>query len=309
MGMLGIPKEALAALDSGGITIEDAQELARIKDPKRALNAWKMRGQTYRGLRGAVEDELSAIQRDELVTGKIAELEKIKARAIPMRREGHAWLLPKGAVKIEKNPTDWSDSLAIDPIAHASEPCHAIGVRTVNIVGDGQVAETVLLCTDRKRHPKAKTGLERRQGRSSTSQDSQAREHREIQKARGGRLEVAAAVAVAGVSTDVHKELVFEALIGSAHQEVLKLACRMLGLEPADKSNREFGKYLLDFAAKSPQNQRRAETAIAFGTHEEGLGVWYDWSCSNGYFDLLENAGYEISDIERKKLKRPKAAA
>ena len=92
---------------------------------------------------------------------------------------------------------------------------------------------------------------------------------------------------------------------------MLKIACRMLGLEIGTSSSyRDFGDELRRYAKDGPSpHRRRVELAIAFATYEEHLGVWYDWTSYGAYFDLLELNGYETSDVERKKLKRkPKAA-
>lgn len=300
LSLLALPKDAMAALDSGGITIEEAQELARIKDTKTAARVYKMRGQVYGGLKRAVQDELEAIKKRDLVQAEIDAREKIGQRAIAMKEERHGWTLPAGIVRIAKNPDSWSDALQVDPISHATEPCHAVAIGATY---DGKI-RTELVCTDRKRHPKAKTGRERGSSRSSTSQSREAIEHRELQKLRDGRRQIAATVAAQKLSTELHGELLLRTLIRSAHTEVLKVACRMVGCEPENGNYRDYGKALVSYAG-SARARARVELAIAFATSEEQLSVWYDWSDENPYFDLLELHGYEISAVERKKLKRP----
>jgi len=307
LALLEIPKPAAAALDSGGITLEDALELAKLSDdPKRAERAWKQRGQTYGGIARAVKDELAAKERDKRLAALEEKLAARGARTIRFKANQYGSLeLPSNAVEIRKG--GGYDVLNIDPSTHASEPCHAIALKTDRWSSD---VEEVPVCTDRKRHPKAKTGDESYRGRQRET--SQQREHRELGKLRGPRRAFAATVARSRLPKNEHAKLILDTLIASAHAEVLKGACLMLLPErPTGNGYRDFGAALREYAS-SPATQIDVEAAIAFATHEEFLGAWNDWDQHAPYLELLEQHGYELAPLEAKRIGRKstgKAAA
>jgi ParB/RepB/Spo0J family partition protein len=317
LALLELPKEAVQAVDSGGIKLEEALELTKLRDdPKRQLQAWKQRGQVYGGLPAAVEEELEAKKRDELIAAEEAKLEAKGVRLVRFTRPRNRWdspELPKGAIEIRKGG-GW-DELNLEPAAHASEPCHAIAVR-IGRRNDGK-PELVPVCTDRKRHPKAKTRSEggrapssptRSEGGRAPSSPSQAqKEANELRKACAARRAFAAIVVQKRIAKTEHTELVLETLINSAHSEVLKVACKLLELDTAGGGFRDFGTSLRAHAGKSALNRERVELAIGFATHEEFMtGPWNGWADHAGYVKLLERHGYQPTAIERKKL--PKTA-
>jgi ParB/RepB/Spo0J family partition protein len=307
--LLEIPKEAASALDSGGITVEDALELAKLRDePKRQQHAWKQRGQIYGGIPRAVEQELENKLRDELIAAEEEKLKKKGLRIVKFTTPANRWeapRLPRGLVEIRKG--GGYDVLNIDPATHAKEPCHAVAVR-VGRANRGQ-AELICICMDRKRHPNAKTGDERFRG-SNDRESQQQKDARELSKARAPRREFAGTVARSRLAKDEHAALVLDTLISSAHSEVLKVACQMLLPDrPAGNGYRDFGDALRAYAKGSAAKQLHVELAIAFGTHEEFLsGPWNGWDQHKPYIELLERHGYELQPIEAKKIGRKAAA-
>jgi len=304
--LLEIPAPAAAALDSGGITVEDALELAKLRDdPKRALHAWKRRGQNFRGVQGAVEEELEAKQRDDLIAAEEEKLKKKGLRVVKFTTPANRWeppRLPRGLIEIRKG--GGYDALKIDPATHEKEPCHAVAVR-VGRANAGK-AELICVCTDRRRHQKAKTGDESFRG-SSSRESQQQKDARELSKARAPRREFAGTVARSRLAKDAHAALVLDTLISSAHSEVLKVACQML-LRPNGNGYRDFGDALRAYAKGSPAKQLHVEAAIAFGTHEEFMsGPWNGWDGRKPYLELLEQHGYTLQPIEAKKIGRKAA--
>lgn len=306
--LLDIPKEAAAALDSGGITLEDALELAKLRgEPKRQLHAFKQRGQIYGGIPRAVEAELATKKRDELIAAEESKLKAKKIRIVKFTTPANTYespRLPRGLIEIRKG--GGYDVLNLDPATHAKEPCHAVAVR-VGRANNGK-AELVCVCTDRRRHPKAKTSDERSRGTSNRENEAQ-KDGREILKVRDGRRAFAATVASSRLAKDEHAALVLDTLISSAHSEVLKVACRML-LPDRKTGNgyRDFGDALRAYAKGSAAKQLNVEAAIAFATHEEFLtGPWNGWDGHKSYLELLERHGYELQPIEAKKIGRKTA--
>jgi ParB/RepB/Spo0J family partition protein len=305
--LLDIPKEAAAALDSGGITLEDALELAKLRgEPKRQLHAFKQRGQVYGGIQRAVEAELEAKKRDELIATEEAKLIKKGIRVVKYTTPANHYespRLPRGLIEIRKG--GGYDVLNLDPELHAKEPCHAVAVR-VGRANHGK-AELIQVCTDRRRHPKAKTGDERTRNRSGRA-SRESTEGRDVEKARAERRPFAGTVARSRLPKDEHAGLVLDTLLRSAHSEVLKVACRMLELPmEGGKNFREFGAALRTYAEGSATKQLHVEAAIAFATHEEFLGLYYNWDSHEPYFELLERHGYKLQPIEAKKIGRKAA--
>jgi ParB/RepB/Spo0J family partition protein len=305
LSLLDIPAAAQADLDSGGITVDDALALAKLHGHKqRQEHAWKNR-RIYGSLARAVKAELTAVHRGAAATKTKDKLEKQGVRAIVGKIDqlGQAQL-PDGAVEIRKG--GGYSILNIDPAKHASEPCHAVVIRTHRWDSD---VELVTVCTDRGRHPKATTEYERStSGRQRESQ--QQKDARALQKIAPVRRAFAGSLA-RGKSLDAagRAQLVLDTLISSAHSEVLKVACRMLDLNKDGEGNgyRDFGAKLRAYATTRAK-QDQVELAIAFATHEEFLtGPWNGWDDHRDYLKLLQQHGYEISPVEKKTLGRKDA--
>jgi hypothetical protein len=94
-------------------------------------------------------------------------------------------------------------------------------------------------------------------------------------------------------------EMIMRALVESTKWDTAKLAAEILGLADADDSDT-----LHTYAAKSPDNLRRAAIAAAFASFEEDLRNYHlSWGPNaQPYLELLEDHGHELSDIEQKKI-------
>jgi len=298
LSLLRLPKDVLGKVDSGGISIADALELVALVDHPAAMKSALARIKNWSwSATSAVRHELSQIAMDEK---REAEIERVKAsgvRYLPM--PGQYDELPKDTMRVD--PTRGWDSLPIKVGAHSKLDCHAA---TVDRHGT-----RVYLCTDPKSHPAElkKVSSYYLSGGSST-QSSQQREHRQIQKLRGPRRELAAEIATSRLPKADHAKLLLDTLIASAHSEVLKVACQMLLPDrPAGNGYRDFGDALREYAT-TPAKQLHVEAAIAFATSEEHLGVYYDWHQHAPYLELLERHGYTLDPLEAKKIGRKATA-
>lgn len=131
--LLDLPAEAQALLDSGGITIEDALELAKLKDhPK--IQAEVLRTSGDGDLAWAVDRALGGIETERK---KAEEIAALKDRGIKVLGEKAA---TSGFKRVDIN----YGGLEVDSKKHEKEPCHAVQWAEYG----GRFA----WCTDPKRH-------------------------------------------------------------------------------------------------------------------------------------------------------------
>ncbi|MGE3836109.1 MAG: ParB/RepB/Spo0J family partition protein [Acidimicrobiia bacterium] len=179
--------------------------------------------------------------------------------------------------------------------AHASEPCHAVVVRTRSW-GDG--VDTWEVCTDPRRHAPSKIGVkggsdlatDRTPVRSSSGDDSHAK-----RKGRVARLAHATetfAKPRGGFSQSDLTRIALHGLIREAGQEALKFAATMLG--HADPREVTVAK-LLD-GVDSHAALVRVAGAVALGLAENHMY----WSSSStqcrDYLSLLTGTGWTPDD-------------
>lgn len=183
--------------------------------------------------------------------------------------------------------------------AHASEPCHAVVVRTRNW-GDG--VDTWEVCTDPRRHAPSKVGTKngsdlatdrtpiRNNNSSSGGNDSHAR-----RKARVARLAHAAetfAKPRGGFSQSDLTRIALHGLICEAGQEALKFAATMLGHDKPGEVNEA---KLLD-GVDSHAGLVRVAGAVALGLAEVRM-YWSSGSVPcRDYLDVLTRSGWTPDD-------------
>jgi len=292
LALLELPDLVRAQVDSGGITLEEAQEFGKLSSSPRHVKLALQRMKEGWHVSGAVRHALVQLEHDQAVEKATARLKREGVRILSLVKHKlyGTYGPPTGAVAIKKGG-GW-DALNLDPAKHAKEPCHAAAVHPRD-------EEIVYLCTDRKRHPKLKTENERGGARSSRPSDNT--EHRELEKARKERRSFLTRLVKRKLPKRDVEQLVFDALIRGAHQEVLKIASKALEL---DVDGTAYGAALRAAAANSDADQQRVELAIAAATHEEFLSPYYGWDDRHDYFAFLEQRGYQISPAERKKIGR-----
>lgn len=175
--------------------------------------------------------------------------------------------------------------------AHASEPCHAVVVRT-RTWGDG--ADTWEVCTDPRRHDPSKVGTmtgsdlatDRTPVRHGGGDDSHAR-----RKARVARLAHAAetfAKPRGGFSQSDLTRIALHGLICEAGQEALKFAATMLGHDKPSEVNEV---KLLDGVDNHPGLVRVAG-AVALGLAEVRMYWSSGSSPCRDYLDVLTRSGW-----------------
>jgi len=119
IALLDLPAEALAKLDSGEWTISDADEVAKHVNNDEIAN------------------RLAQLKRKSLIADRTEELTANGGRVC----QGDSFHMWSAETALEQ--------LGIDPADHASEPCHAIGLRVPH--GTTELTE-IPCCTDKQRH-------------------------------------------------------------------------------------------------------------------------------------------------------------
>src|SRR5207237_10675679 len=124
LALLSLPEAARTALDSGRITLEDAQALTRLNNhPERAERAFARR-QSYGGIRAAVEAELEEHQAEKTRAAAEEALRAAGARVVPWPTDG--FHRRKEAVLIQEGRWYFpGHTIDVDVDAHEAEPCHA----------------------------------------------------------------------------------------------------------------------------------------------------------------------------------------
>lgn len=145
--------------DSGGITIGDAVELARLSgEPKRveAALAAVMSGD-FRAksnpIRAAVEEELTRQALDRAIEARSKEVRKHKTPVVELPHlDATSLVRPLRGTGVREDPGSdsrgyWAVSLPLDE--HAKEKCHGA---TYEEKVDGRVVDAYYVCTDVARH-------------------------------------------------------------------------------------------------------------------------------------------------------------
>jgi ParB family transcriptional regulator, chromosome partitioning protein len=137
LALLELPEDIRSEVDSGGITLPDAAELARLAKYPERLDTARRQARSYGSVDAAVREQLR--QQEAEANAKKA-LKDLRAKGIPVVD----W--PKSASWYAQQARPVSYLAGVDEEAHATEPCHAA---SVNLAG-----EVVAICTDPTRHPR-----------------------------------------------------------------------------------------------------------------------------------------------------------
>lgn len=157
IGLLALPKDVQAKVDSGGITIADAVELGKLADHPAQLKK-ALEGPNYQSLDVRISHELHAIEREK----KIVKLEEeMESNGLATVRVANEWNLPKGLHRLKGGNSGDLHALQLTAKQHEAEPCHAIAI--------DQHGLGFPVCTNRKNHPKIKTKQEADRGTSRTA--------------------------------------------------------------------------------------------------------------------------------------------
>lgn len=305
VALLKLPAAARKALDSGGITLEEAHELLRLADmPKRLAKAF---GDGRNGsIAHCVRMQLDEHETAEKIGRETERLKRAGVELLKPGRDAYGYpRLPKGAVEISRD--GGYDVLKLDPKQHASEPCHAAVVTERY----GTV-RTLYVCTDRKRHPGLKTQSEGWRGRDTDQAKKEREKQRQQRAAATERAEfIRKLLEDRRAGADGLSRLV-AGFLEVSQQDVLLKACGLAGVEPRKSktsygvTQRDFRGPLSELAGAGKAQEQRVAMALALAAIEARMeNQWTSWGArEREHIDFLVEHGYEISAAERSRLPR-----
>jgi ParB/RepB/Spo0J family partition protein len=137
LALLELPQDVRSEVDSGGITLPDAAELARLARYPERLETARKQSRNYGGIEAAVREQLR--QHEAEANAKKA-LKDLRSKGIPVVD----W--PSSASWHAQQARPLTYLVGVDEETHAAEPCHAASV--------SPAGEVVAICTDPARHPR-----------------------------------------------------------------------------------------------------------------------------------------------------------
>jgi ParB family chromosome partitioning protein len=293
LALLELPEDVRSEVDSGGITLPDAAELARLARYPERLEAARKQARSYGGIEPAVKEQLR--QQEAEANGKKA-LKELRSKGItvidwPQSTSWHAQ---------QARPLTYL--VGVDPETHTAEPCHAASI--------SPAGEVVWICTDPTRHPRPEPtwsppGLSEEQQAEREAE----RMHREALLAASEQrrtfLTKLLVHRIAKGEVLQHVALVFVRLGGGLPWEDYELAWGLLdvaGQEVSDGGDAH--EALESYATRGPEEAARAVLALAFAISEGFLdSTWSaDWSRARVHLEFLERHSYVLSDAERHEL-------
>jgi ParB/RepB/Spo0J family partition protein len=299
LSLLALPEKAQEALYSGGISIHDAEELAKIASTPKIVD--RIVDRIAAGEKITVGAAVGVEQRSEELH---AELE---ARKAELEAEGKTVLVEERGAPIGGLRDLWNTS---DQQRHESEPCVAVKLR----IGFNHIDEE-LVCTDPDRHADADDVRQPDRARERAEREA---EEKVLELAKQGRLAASQEIC-RKMPMKQTTELIELAIIAGASDDwndyTRALAVLELPVPEDGKSdplglsdNGEEQAILEQHAAHSDKARHHAALALSMA-RIEGLLTWTLWTETlvQRYFALLAIAGYEPSEAERAKLEPPSA--
>lgn len=289
LGLLDLPKDVLKELDSGGITLEDAQQLGKLIDyPTRLREAFKRRHE-YGGLAKQVETQLAAEQLAARIEREEAAIKEEGIALLQLKTDRSQYHpdAPKGTAIVEAD--SWTQGVHMQPAKHAKLACHALAVHP-------RTGERVPLCRDPKSH--GSKGAARREQETTKSKRWREQE-KALRGSREGRRAAAAKLLEKNaLGPSVPTTLIVGALLARAEAEAQKVACLLLGIEPkaVKRGGYSYTSHhdALVELAEDPKEILRVGLALALATDEIRLSTspwqqpWHN-NRAKAYYALLKS--------------------
>jgi ParB family chromosome partitioning protein len=297
LALLELPEDIRSEVDSGGITLPDAAELARLAKWPERLDAARKQSRNNGGVEAAVREQLRR-QEAEAAAKKAAKELRSKGITVLDWPNGSWYGQPARPVSFLQG---------VDEDAHASEPCHAA---SVNPAG-----EIVAVCTDPSRHPRPEPSV-------ITPELSPERQAEiEAERARRDALNAAAEARrsfltklltqrIAKGEVLQHVSLIFVSVGDGLSWEHYEDAWGLLHVAGQKVSHGDdVHAALATYAAQGPDQAARAGLALALALGDQILdSTWSaDWTRARVHLEFLQRHGYVLSDAERQELDRATA--
>lgn len=307
LALLELPKAIAAEVDSGGITLEDAQQLGRlIEHPARLKEAFRRR-QEYGGIERQVREQLEEVKTTAKITRHREKLEKAGIRIVEMKRKQAYYPpeLPSGMAIVSANAYN---GVHLDHKKHADldKGCHAAAI-------DPRTGDIVYVCTKPSNHGRKPTPTKAQREATERQQARLAIGRQMKDEVAPARETFLAKLATKRVSRGEILDLVAATMVDHCLAwDTEPLAGKLLGLEPIvdDSYGRVRERYapaIKDLAAKSEADAARVAFAIALASCNASLGHQLWDEDEEQFLQLLSRHGYEITAAERAKLDEGKA--
>lgn len=316
IALLDLPEETVALVDSGGITLEGAQEFLKLKDhPSHLAKALKNFGtgeSNYWTPERCVAEQMRDVR--AVATRKKAREKAQKEGLTVMAEQKFTDIDYKKRAEIGKGYSD----LEVDPQSHKTEPCHRV------VIGFRGRNGMTHVCIDVDRHKKkgASTlkGLIKESSsgpRKSPEQLDLERHYKDLERVQTARRQFSEALIKGKLPSK--DDIVSLMALGLADLSELPAAhdlCQFLGVKARHP---EAGVKLREFTSKSPDNAERAVFAAALHVNEAAISVhglryrtaWDSptpWADAEPFLAFLEKKGYDAS-IEREEIRKEKEKA
>jgi ParB/RepB/Spo0J family partition protein len=304
LALLKLPEPALAAIESGSLSLSDAAELVALCDEPGLVAEvlTNVKRDSWRTVKSEVQRHLAQIEQAALTAATVAELQAAGVPEIPAFVAHNAGSGPY--------PVAWMGRLSEEE--HRSEPCHAWRVER------GQV---VVLCTEPDRHRQqvgregdaADDGTDPRVGVEETPWQAEQRRKFEERQAEEARQEairqkrLAFAAELVAKSKDYAPGFAARIWLLSTESEdqpTLRLVAQLLGQDfPAQGGHAAAVETL--FQADSGRYAQRVIYATALAAGDQAVsGQLYSEEAervARMYLDHLRASGYQLSEDEQAK--------
>jgi ParB/RepB/Spo0J family partition protein len=312
LSLLDLPEKVRADLDTGGITLPDAVELAKLAKMPERLESARKRGAMYGTISAAVARELQEHERG--VAGR-----KLRKQLVADGVTLVEWPQQGGWWNQETKPLThlgW-----VDAEAHATEPCHAGSV--------SPQAEVVWLCTTPENHPRP----EREPGEGYQGggyqggagygvgasvddpaerarleeQRQRAQEHREAldkaREARGVHMRDLLTRRLPKPELAEHLALSFVLNGQGIEWDDYSQACDLLGVDDEEAPN-PVEALMAHAVAGGVEAAARVGLALTFVLAEANItGSWnQSWGDARLHLAFLQRHGYVVSEAEQEEL-------
>jgi len=301
LALLALPEKVQKQVDSGGITLPDAQELAKLKDDPKRVEQLAAQGKSTYGasISSQVETELGKRTREKKRAAAADALRKKGENVIdaPTDTYGYRVSLPAGVKEVRKEAFT-AEYVEMDPKKHAKLECHAVVV-------DPREFKPVEVCTKPDSHPSI---ADRQKAERQKEAAAAAKAKQAFKEMTERRRQFVADQVKARVDKDALIEIAYLALTHEGHYygtaDEYEMAFDLLGLEKpgedvANKGEIDWGVLLDAEAEKSATARARVTMAFAAASFEIFLDRDGSWYAQRPYFAWLVKRGYELSKYEK----------
>jgi len=279
LALLRLPEEVQATVDSGGITVSEAVELAKLADTPHRLEEALKGGRGWGGLEASVRRQ---VQEQAHEQARNIEAEKLRAAGVKVTEDAAQFNRQRGPYPLRNLPVDEEE--------HASLSCHGAVVPAYG-------PSVVLVCFDPQAHlePLGDTMADQRAEEAARQAELAAARLEAARSRRKFDLNLLRTGSPAGGAA-----LLMGQLIGHRFVQVDEaVVAELLALNPDTFNGHGPAEAVAAFAAKGPRNAQRAIYATGLTLGESSVtGYHASPPHRRAYFEHLASAGYTLSPYE-----------